>query len=203
MKKLFALLLATLMLVAFTACGNETTEPTNDDTAATTTTAPAPEAEPAPAPLEVLNTVWNNYDEANKFFAMGGDYGTLVENAPGAVDVTNYDNFGGLLVCPAEAAGMIDDAASLVHSMNANTFTGAAYHLADASNKDAFVTAMQDAINGNQWMCGFPDKLIIAVVGGEYVLLTFGVNDAINPFETKLAAAYPDAVIAYNEAITG
>jgi len=195
MKKLFALLLATLMLVAFTACGNETTEPTNDDTAATTTTAPAPEAEPAPAPLEVLNTVWNNYDEANKFFAMGGDYGTLVENAPGAVDVTNYDNFGGLLVCPAEAAGMIDDAASLVHSMNANTFTGAAYHLADASNKDAFVTAMQDAINGNQWMCGFPETLYIASLDDSTIVVAFGNGEIITTFAGELTEAFETATV--------
>jgi hypothetical protein len=41
------------------------------------------------------------------------------------------------------------------------------------------------------------------VIDGEYVLTVFGVNDAIDPFETKLAEAHPEAVIAYNEAIAG
>ena len=41
-----------------------------------------------------------------------------------------------MLYIPAENVSMIDEAASLIHAMNANTFTGAAFHLTDAGNAD-------------------------------------------------------------------
>jgi hypothetical protein len=50
-------------------------------------------------------------------------------------------------------------------------------------------------------MCGFPETELIAVVGGEYVLIAFGVNDAMTPFQNHFAAAYPDAEIVYNDAL--
>ena len=52
-------------------------------------------------------------------------------------------------------------------------------------------------------MCGMPEKLIIAVVGGEYVVAGFGINDAVTPFEAAFTATYPDAEMKYNEAIEG
>ena len=96
---------------------------------------------------------------------------------------------------------MIDGAASLMHAMNANTFTGAAYHVADAGNLDAFVAAMKGAIESNQWMCGFPEKLIIATLGEDYAVVAFGAADIIDNFKTKLTAAYPVTVIAVEEAL--
>ena len=62
---------------------------------------------------------------------------------------------------------------------------------------------MHTQISNNPWMCGMPEKMVIAIVGGEYVLAMFGINDAVNPFETKLAEAYPDAEVKYSEAIAG
>ena len=61
---------------------------------------------------------------------------------------------------------------------------------------------MHNAVANNQWMCGMPEKMIIAEIG-EYVLVCFGINDAINPFETALNSVYADATIKYNEAIGG
>ena len=91
----------------------------------------------------------------------------------------------------------------MIHMMNANTFTCGVMHLAEGTDVAAFTAAMEQKIQTNPWMCGFPEKLIIAVIGGEYVLTAFGVNDAMNPFEGYLNAAYADAEIAYNEAIAG
>lgn len=193
MKKLIAMLLAVMMLVSFTACGNEEAPAADDTTATTTTTEPAPEAEPAPAPLDALTAIWEKYDENNKFFAMGGDYANMTDGVPGKVDVTTYDNFGTLLVCPAEAAAMIDDAASLIHSMNANTFTGAVYHLTDAANKDAFVTAMQDSINNNQWMCGFPETLYIASLDDSTIIVAFGNGEVVTTFINTVGTTFETA----------
>jgi hypothetical protein len=199
MKKMIALLLALTMLVAFAGCNTtkapETTEGTKP---VETTTAPTTEAAPvAASALEILETVWAQFGEDEKFFVMGGDFDAMVDGAPGKV--TNTDFMSGNLIVPAEQTANITDAAALTHGMNANTFTGAAYAVADAQ---AFATAMQTAIQGNRWMCGFPEKLVIAEVGG-YVVVLFGHGDAVTPFQTKLTAAYPTTNVLVDEAIAG
>ena len=199
MKKMLAMLLAALMVMSMVACGN--TEPAeNKDTTPETTVAPTTEATEAPAvaesALEILETVWALFGE-DQFYVIGGDFDAMVDGAPGKVAVTNVDFLTGNLIVPAEQTANITDAASLIHGMNANTFTCAAYAVADVN---AFATAMQSAIQGNQWICGFPEKLLIAEVGG-YVVVVFGHGDAVNPFQANLAEAYPTANILIDEAI--
>ena len=64
---------------------------------------------------------------------------------------------------------------------------------------------MKDAVLGTQWMCGFPEKLAITLVGGEYVVVAFGHDNAdaplISTFQTHLTEAYPDAQVLYTENI--
>ncbi|MBE6762768.1 MAG: hypothetical protein E7553_00225 [Ruminococcaceae bacterium] len=186
MKKVLAIVLSVLMLVSLTACGGEK--------------APA-KLEGVSAPVDVLSTVWGSYADDEKFFAMGGDYENMVDNAPGAVDVTNAETMQALLVCPADAAAMVDGAASLIHGMIANNFTAGAYHIKDGADQAAFVTAMQTAVKGNQWMCGFPEKLMIATLASDYVVVAFGAGDIIETFKTKLTAAYDVTVLAVEEAL--
>ncbi len=188
MKKILAMILSVMMLMSFTACGGE--QP-----------ADAPKLEGVEAPVDILNTVWESYEEENKFFAMGGDWETMVDNGPGAVNVSTPDFLTSSLVCGGDATAMVDAAASLIHGMNANTFTAAAYHLADASNKDAFAAAMKDNLNNNQWMCGFPEKMLIASLTDEYVVVAFGAADLVDTFSEKLAAAYDVTAIIFDEAL--
>ena len=91
----------------------------------------------------------------------------------------------------------------MIHMMNANTFTCGAVRLVEGADVEAFANTMRDAIQNNQWMCGFPETLTIAVIDGEYVLIAFGVNDAMNPFMTHFAEAYAEAEILFNEAVAG
>jgi len=85
--------------------------------------------------------------------------------------------------------------------MNANSFNAAVYHLVEGADVQSFTEAMYQAVSGNMWMCGMPDRVIVAAITSEYVLVVYGVNDAMTPFETHLGTAYPDAVIAYNESL--
>lgn len=194
MKKLVSMLLVLVMVAAMTV-GCSTVAP------AETTTEPAV-AVPASA-LEILENIWALYGDDEKFFCMGGDMNNPVDNAPGNYSLEDTEMLSYQLYIPADQAANIDQAASLIHAMNTNTFTCGVFHMAEGADANAFATAIRDNVQSAQWMCGFPEKLIVAVVGGEYVLMVFGLNDAVNPFETKLASAYPDAVIAYNEAIAG
>jgi hypothetical protein len=121
-----------------------------------------------------------------------------VDNAPGTVTDKDYITTS-LLVPEAEQAN-IAETSSLMHAMIANNFTCGAYKLADGVDASAFVTAMQTAIKGNQWMCGFPETLLIASVDGTIVVI-FGHGDIVPPFKTALTTAYPTTQILVEEAL--
>ena len=72
MKKILALVLAMIMVLSFAACGNNATEEPSGETEVTVGSA-----------LEILETVWGQFGEDEKFFTMGGDYDNMVDNAPG------------------------------------------------------------------------------------------------------------------------
>jgi len=89
----------------------------------------------------------------------------------------------------------------MMHMMNANNFTCGVYRLAEGVNAADFGAAMKEAVMNNQWMCGFPETLVIQNIADTYVLVAFGVNDAINPFMNYLAAAYPASENLVKESI--
>ena len=179
MKKLIATVLVLSMALALVACGTK---------APAETTVPAQEA-PASA-LEVLESIWNDYADDEKFAVIGGSMAAPVDGAPGAYDLAD-ENITYSLLIPSEQLANVTEAASMIHMMNANTFTGAVYKLADGVKAADFGAAMKDAILGNQWMCGFPDKLLVSAFGDTYVLVAFGVNDAMDPFAQHFAAVHP------------
>ncbi len=189
MKKVIAMLLVLTMAVGFTACG------TNKGADSTTT---APQMEMPESALEILEKTWAAYG-SEKFFAMGGDMNQLVENGPGKYSLEDEGITATLLV-PADQVANIDEAASLVHGMMLNNFTCGAFHV--TGDAEAFAKVMRDTIAANPWICGTPEKLVVAVIG-EYVVSFFGIDDAVSPFETALKAEYPGADIKYSEAIAG
>ena len=186
MKKIIAMLLAVMLVASMAACGNKAP-------AATDPTEPVPASA-----LEILEKVWGSYADEEKFFVFGGNMGeNAVMDAPGAFDLTDTDGLTYTLLVPEAQAANIDGAASLIHGMLANNFTCGVFHV--TGDVKAFGEAMKDAVMNNQWMCGMPEKVLVTVVGGEYVLMAFGIGDAINPFQSKLAAAYPAAEQLYFE----
>ena len=181
MKKLIAIALALCVVCSFAACGSS-----------------EPSVKLPASALEVLETVWASYGEDEMFFAMGGGYESMTDNKPGAIAATDTDSIQYMLLVPeAELAG-VTEAASLLHAMNANTFTAGSFKVNDAA---AFATAMQSAVQGNMWMCGFPEQLVIFTFGNEFAVVAFGNGELIANSRAKLTAAYPDAVLAINEPI--
>ncbi|MBP3633787.1 MAG: hypothetical protein J6J43_04345 [Oscillospiraceae bacterium] len=162
----------------------------------------APEAA-ATETLTVLNNIWALYGEGDKFAIMGGNPEAGIMDAPGVYDMAYAENLGYNLVIPAEQIANVTEAATMIHMMNANTFTCGALKLAEGVDAAAFAAAVRDAIQGNQWICGFPEKLIVADLGNGCVLVSFGMADAMGTFEAKLTEAYAGAQILYNEAIAG
>ena len=175
MKKWIAMLLAVLTAVSLTACaakngGQET-------------------ASDIPDALTILNTVWASYSEEN-----------MTDGKPGKVSLEKPSEIEYLLTLPASVIEEADDAASLFHMMNGNTFTCGVLHLKDAGQLDAAAGEVKTYVMNTQWMCGFPDKLVVASLDG-YLISVFGAEDLVDTFRDKLQTAYPGTQIVSDDPI--
>ena len=200
MKRKISLLLVLVMAVTLFAGCKKNNENNNDTNNTGDTTGSVSQQAPESA-LQILQNVWNAYGEDEKFAVIGGNLENPVDNAPGDFDMSHAENLTGNLVIPADQLAKVKSAALMVHMMNANTFTAGAVQLNDGNDAAAFAQIMQSALQNNQWICGTPEKLLIATFTGNYVLVAFGVEDAMGTFQSKLAAVYPDVSIAYAENI--
>ena len=181
-KRITALLMAVLMVLSFAACGGKPEESKVE----------------IESSVALLDSVWTTFAEEEKFPVMGGDFSAPVDGGAGAFNLTDKENAVAMLHIAEGDIALVSEAATLIHAMNANTFTAAAYRLAEGTDGEAFVTSLKDSIKATQWMCGFPDTLVIYTIG-DYVVAAFGNADAINTFKTKLIAVYADATLSVEE----
>lgn len=188
MKKLFALLLALVMMMSLVACGE-----TPDTTGTTAPTEPAIVL-PASA-LEMMTNIIDAWDFEYKSYFMGGGYSNPVDGAPGAVAATDTDTLQYLMYVPEACLSFIEDAASYCHSMNYSVFTSGTFKVTDAK---AFCTSLQEGLANTQWMCGIPEYLMIYTLGNEYVLFVMGTAENLEAYGPALKAAYPDAVAVFD-----
>ena len=191
MKKLVAMMLTLTLALGITACGGGAAggQTVKDDT----------EGKKA---VDILTDAWANYETDEKFAISGGGYENMTMDTPGEVNVSDTDSLDGLLGFPADSAGLIDDAASMMHMMNQNTFTAGVYHVTNADDVQAVADALKENIMNRQWMCGFPDELVVYSVGTNYVVAVFGLEDVVDNFEEALETYYASTKVLYKEDLT-
>lgn len=186
-NKIKFIFIISIMIFVLSGCNKEEAKDETTEMLSITSTA------------DLLNNVWDTFSEDEKFSVMGGDYENSVENGAGIFNIEDTENLTYMLYLPVDNVAMIDEAASLIHSMNANTFTGAAFHLVDPEEADNFVVALKENILSTQWMCGFPDKMVIFKVNGEYIVSVFGNAEIIDNFKTKLMEVYGESAVVVAE----
>lgn len=187
MKKFFALMLAAVMALSLVACGssNDAKDDQFGDKPAEITSA-----------LGILETAWNDYGDDEKFSVVGGKTGeNMVEDAPADYDLSDRATAEANLALPE--AAQVDQAATLSHALNANTFTAAAYHATGDAKELA--SSLRDSIQQHHWMCGFPEKVVVAV-RGEYVVTVVGAEDLVDAFASRLNGIF-GMELAYDEAM--
>ena len=202
MKRKISLLLVLVMAVTVFAGCKKNNENHNNTNNTENTTGTVSQNAPESA-LQILQNVWNAYAENEKFPVIGGNLENPVDNAPGEFNMDHVEGLTGNLVIPADQLAKVKSAALMIHMMNANTFTAGAVQLNDGNDAAAFAKTMQEALQNNRWICGTPEKLLIATFDGNYVLVAFGVTDAMGTFQSKLAQTYPGVSVAYAENIAG
>ena len=185
MKKILALLLAAVMVLSLAACTDKGSE------GGATSPSGAQTNQPKSA-LEILEKVWSKYSADEKFPATGGSEKQMKEDMPGKFDVSDAEALDFELGFPKANASEIDDAASLMHMLNQNNFSCGVYHVKDSGNVEALAGKIKENILARQWLCGFPEKLVILTVG-DYIVSVFGAGELTDTFIAKLSAEYSSA----------
>ena len=142
--------------------------------------------------LEILEKLWSKYSTDEKFSATGGSGKHMKDGMPGKFDVSDADALDFELGFPKALASEIDDAASLMHMLNQNNFSCGVYHVKSSGNAETLAGKIKENILARQWMCGFPEKLVILTVG-DYIVSVFGAAELINTFTEKLTSEYSSA----------
>ena len=218
MKRLIALTLALLMLtMSFVACTGNSDETTE---APETTVAPDTTEEVTEAPVvlpyanaaELLQIIFEKYNAAQatddtKLWVCGGNinnFETCNPEGPAAFVALDNEDYNQNLGIPAAEADKIASAASMFNMMNANTFNCFTVQLTDGTDADAFVNTVKDSILSRQWICGSPEKLVIAKAPGNYVIVVWGVVEfggIVNPVAESFSTSVEGATIVVEENI--
>lgn len=223
-KSLVVCAMAMVMMLGVTGCGNkeadkkdndkktevtteanseEKTDASTEETSTEGTTSDsatnndANDSETATGALSILEKVWGQYADDEKFMAMGGDAEAMVMDGPGSYNLADKEGITAMFHIPADKLDMVDDVASIVHGMNTNSFTGSVSHVKNADEVSTLADAMKADIDGTQWICGAPQKLLIAGIG-DNVVCAFGDTDLLDTFKTKLQTAYPDVNVIHD-----
>ena len=203
LRVVVAVLSAAVLVTGLCACGGKNAGETENQSGTQTETqeGTAEKVDAADA-TDLFTKVWDSFDaESEKFAAIGGSVENPVDNAPGQFPVDNAENLDASLGFPTAQVANIDDAASLMHMMNANTFTGAVYHLADSQKQEEVALALKDNIMQRQWLCGAPERMTIWSVGNEYVVCVFGIEQNVSVFKTRLEGIYENAEVLFDESL--
>ena len=185
MKKILAFILAAVMVLSLAACADKGSE------GGATSPSGAQKDQPKSA-LEILEKVWSKYSTDEKFPATGGSEKHMKEDKPSKFDVSDAEALDFELGFPKAQASEIDDAASLMHMLNQNNFSCGVYHVKDSGNAEALAGKIKENILARQWLCGFPEKLVILTVG-DYIVSVFGAGELTDTFVAKLSAEYSSA----------
>ena len=154
---------------------------------------------------ELLAGIWAEHKEEDRFPVMGGDYDNVVENAPGAFDLSHADaaaNIDSLYSFPPEELKSIDSAAGMVHGMNANIFTCGAFQIKEGGDLDACADRIKNHVLTKQFICGSPEKITILSLPGNYLISVYGTTDAVTSFVQKTQGLIRDtAVVAEQQLV--
>ena len=220
MKKILALILASMMLLTLVACGNTNEENTTEEITTeaisneennneeNTTEENNTEVKSAE---EMLNATVESFlaeiaplfgitvEEVKEYFT-GGYFGESEDTfCTGAAKVLPLDDeyavgtlMSGTLISEENLA-KIDDAANFT-GMNANNFTTFVYHVKNSADVAGIASDFESAVTNNMWFCGFPE-VYFAIQVGDYIFAGFGLEDQVNVMKTAIAAIYENATV--------
>lgn len=138
---------------------------------------------------DVLVYTWSAYDDKDRFGIVGGDLENEMIGSMGEFNIEEVDEMDYVLGIPEKAVKYVENAASMKDEMDAYTFTSGAFYITDSENVKDFLKLVKENIMDKVWPEGEPEKLIIATVSENYVVVAFGLEDKVDTFKTNLKSA--------------
>lgn len=210
-KRVLTLLLATTMVFGLVACGGdktssetgtetqvETTEGaeagTETNVAEGTENVAAPNVELMYSTSTLLTNVFDTYADEDKvpFGAIIGE--EYVEGVPAEINLEELDIYVNNTKFPAAYNENIAEISTVIHSMNANTFTSVAIKLDGVEDIDTLKADLVESINTARWICGIPE-VILTADDGENLVYAFGATDIVTKFAETLAEVNANMVV--------
>lgn len=186
MKRAIVFILTAAILFSLSGCGagQDSSEPKQENQTSEYT-----------EPLEILNEITAIYGEDDLFAMYGGNQENAVMDAPGKFDITKTEELENTFGLPKDQFSNIEDAASMVHMMNGNTFTGIVYRLKDGVDINDFADSVKASVLEKQWICGQPDTFLIVNVDGSYVITAYGEAGIMEVFKNNALSALGGAEV--------
>ena len=218
MKKILAIVLAALMLVAFVGCGNTIEETEAPETEAPETNAPETEAPETEAPeasesdanpaLDIVNNIINSFTDAEKediYLSVAGGYGeNLNWDAPGSHPINDEESRASAIAffnISEEILDMIDGEIGMaMNPMRIQNLMFGCFRVADTVNVTECAELVKTTVLGSRWTCGFPEKYVLIIVD-DYILTLYGASIQLDAIAAKTQTLYPSAVVFADELI--
>lgn len=150
---------------------------------------------------DILTKLWatyekkdtDNYAYNDQFSIIGGHHESGTEGAPASYDLAKAEDLEKYHFFPKAKIDLVDDVATITHSVEPHDFSAAVYHVKDAANVDEVAKAIEDSIGKQQWADDEPDDLLIVTIKDRYVLSVFGDDDLVHYFRTSIQKVYKDS----------
>lgn len=195
MKIAIWILLAAVLL---TACAPQAPIPTQTESGAPETQDPTRQTQALPwitpqtSGGEILLNVWQTYPQENRFSIIGGSMENPAEDTPGDLNMAQPQELADRFLFPEAYLGTVKSGASMVHLMNSTIFTGAIVELAEDAPLQELTKQWEENVQKNFWICGHPDKLLIARVDN-HLVMAYGLAENVEIFRETLGKHYAQA----------
>lgn len=150
----------------------------------------------------LLERIWAQYEDTERFCVYGGLPEQPVMDAPGDLDMELAMHWAYRYRFPMEHLKSTDHGASLTHLMNEKLLTLAAFHMQQPEKARQLAEDWRWELQHSSWASNRPERLLLAQVEEKYLLMAYGSYAYVRLLQEKLTVAFPSSRILYQEAIT-
>ena len=151
---------------------------------------------------QILQKIWERYDESERFSVYGGMMETPVMDAPGDLDMELAGNWLYRYYLPPEYLQSIAEGAALTHLMNDRLLTVTVFRLSQSEQLRPLADAWRWELQHGQWAVSRPARLLLAQIEENFLLMAYGSRGNVKLLQEKMRMAFPGVRILYSEAIT-
>lgn len=150
----------------------------------------------------LLEMIWSQYEDTERFSVYGGLPEQPVLDAPGDLDMELVTQWAYRYRFPTAHLKSVGHGASMTHLMNENLLTLTVFHVQQPEKIQQLAEDWRWELQHSNWASSRPDRLLLSQVEGEYLLMAYGSHEYVKLLQKKTTAAFPESRILYQEAIT-